>query len=362
MRLLLTADAVGGVWQYGLDLARALGPLGVECVVAVLGPAPDADRRAEAAAAGVQLVETRLPLDWLCDGPEPVLAAGEAVAALARAHAADVVQLNTPALAARARFDAPVVAAAHGCVGTWWRAAHGCAPDLGYAWSERLTGEGLARADLVVAPSAAHAEAVRRHYGLARPPVAVHNGRTPIAGTPDGEPAARALTAGRLWDRVKRTDLLDRVAARVPAPFLAAGPLAGPHGEAVEVRNLVPLGALSAAALGRELARRPVFVSAACFEPFGLAVLEAAQAGCVLVLSDIPTFRELWDGAAAFAADEAGFADAVAALLADPGLRAERGAAAAARAARHTPEATAAAMAGLYARLPARSAVRSRAA
>ena len=40
----------------------------------------------------------------------------------------------------------------------------------------------------------------------------------------------------------------------------------------------------------------------ALYEPFGLAVLEAAQAGCALVLSDIPTFRELWDGAALFVA------------------------------------------------------------
>jgi glycosyltransferase involved in cell wall biosynthesis len=29
-------------------------------------------------------------------------------------------------------------------------------------------------------------------------------------------------------------------------------------------------------------------------------VLEAAAAGCALVLSDIPTFRELWSGAALF--------------------------------------------------------------
>jgi glycosyltransferase involved in cell wall biosynthesis len=36
------------------------------------------------------------------------------------------------------------------------------------------------------------------------------------------------------------------------------------------------------------------------YEPFGLAVLEAAQAGCAVVLSDIPTFRELWDCAAVF--------------------------------------------------------------
>jgi glycosyltransferase involved in cell wall biosynthesis len=50
-----------------------------------------------------------------------------------------------------------------------------------------------------------------------------------------------------------------------------------------------------------------IFVSPARYEPFGLSVLEAAGAGCALVLSDIPTFRELWDGAAIFvSADDAG--------------------------------------------------------
>ena len=99
-------------------------------------------------------------------------------------------------------------------------------------------------------------------------------------------------------------------------------------------------------------AARPVFVSAALYEPFGLAVLEAAAAGCALVLSDIPTFRELWDGAALFVApDEAAIADAIAALVADPARRAALGEAARARAARYTPDATAAAMAALHARL-----------
>ena len=48
------------------------------------------------------------------------------------------------------------------------------------------------------------------------------------------------------------------------------------------------------------LPTRPIFVSVSRYEPFGLAVLEAAHAGCALVLSDIPTFRELWQGAASF--------------------------------------------------------------
>jgi glycosyltransferase involved in cell wall biosynthesis len=102
--------------------------------------------------------------------------------------------------------------------------------------------------------------------------------------------------------------------------------------------------------LAAHLAARPVFVSAAIFEPFGLAVLEAAQAGCPLVLSDIPSFRELWDGAATFVTpgDEDGFVDAITRLLDQSDLRAERGRAAVARAARYTPAATATAMCGLF--------------
>ena len=49
------------------------------------------------------------------------------------------------------------------------------------------------------------------------------------------------------------------------------------------------------------MARAAIFVSSSVYEPFGLAVLEAAGSGAALVLSDIPTFRELWDEAALFA-------------------------------------------------------------
>jgi glycosyltransferase involved in cell wall biosynthesis len=66
-------------------------------------------------------------------------------------------------------------------------------------------------------------------------------------------------------------------------------------------------------------------VSAALYEPFGLAILEAAQAGCALVLSDLDSFRELWTDAALFAPanDEEAFAAAIGRLLSDPDLRAD---------------------------------------
>jgi glycosyltransferase involved in cell wall biosynthesis len=52
-------------------------------------------------------------------------------------------------------------------------------------------------------------------------------------------------------------------------------------------------------------------------------VLEAAMAGCALVLSDIPTFRELWNGAALFVdpTDSGSLRGALAQLCADRGKR-----------------------------------------
>jgi glycosyltransferase involved in cell wall biosynthesis len=79
-------------------------------------------------------------------------------------------------------------------------------------------------------------------------------------------------------------------------------------------------------------------------------VLEAAQAGCPLVLSDIPTFRELWDGAAIFVApnDDAAIAAALEGLLRDPEERARAGAAARERAGRYTVAAMTAGVLGVY--------------
>ena len=355
LRIVMTADAVGGVWQYATDLAAALCARGDEVTLALLGPAPDADqRRLAQGVAGLHLVETGRPLDWLAAGPQAVEEAAQGVADLADRVGADVIHCNTPALAGAADFAAPVVAVAHGCVASWWQATRGGPLAPSFAWHREMTLRGLMAADVTVAPSAAFAAHVQRTYALCAPPLAVHNGRRSLPTAVAGEaPVDAALSVGRLWDEAKNIAVLDRAAGLTHAPLLAAGATSGPHGESVSPEHLRMLGTLNEAELARVLARRPVFVSAARFEPFGLAVLEAAMAGCALVLSDIATFRELWDGAALFVApgDAAGFARAIDSLVAAPDRRREMGAAAASRATRYTPEACAAAMGRIYHRL-----------
>ena len=264
---------------------------------------------------------------------------------------ADVIQLNSPTLAAQTRFSVPVIAVAHGCVATWWQAARGSAPDAGYAWHTELMRRGLTAAAVAIAPSAAFAATLQRTYALAAPPLVVHNGRAPLPLPADVLPRDGVFTAGRLWDEVKSTALLDQVAAIIDVPFRAAGPAQGPGGEQVAMAHLQQLGTLDEAALAAELASGPIFVSAATFEPFGLSVLEAAAAGCPLVLSGIDTFRELWTGAALFVPEQTpeAYAAAIGRLRADPALRAHLGEAARLRAARYTPAAMADAMAAIYA-------------
>ena len=46
--------------------------------------------------------------------------------------------------------------------------------------------------------------------------------------------------------------------------------------------------------------RASIYALPARYEPFSLSALEVAMAGCTLVLGDIPSLRETWDGAAAF--------------------------------------------------------------
>lgn len=349
VRLLIATDAVGGIWQYSVDLARGLAPLGVETMIALLGPPPTDAQRSAASTDGVQLIETGLPLDWLAEESGTIHRAGEVVARLAKQCSADIVQLNIPALAASARFDQPVVAVQHRCVATWWEAVHGTELPADFAWRMELVRAGLHSADLVVTPTIAFGQEVERVYALPQSPVTVHTGRSRLV-LPRGVPHDFVFTAGRLWDEGKDLRTLDAAASRIGVPVHAAGPLEGPNGSQVMFDNLHSLGNLEEDQIARWLCARPVFVSTALYEPVGLAVLEAAAAGCALILSDIPTFRELWSDVAIFVPprDDKGFTRTISDLVGDDFERAVLGRAARERASLRTPEAMAAQMAFHY--------------
>ena len=355
LRLLLVTDAVGGVWVYSLELARALAAHQVDVTLAVIGPAPSETHREQAT--GLRLIETGLPLDWMPTSPGEMRRAGDALAALARNEGFDLVQTCSAPLLADAQFDQPCIAVQHSCVASWWAAVRGTPLPREFSWRRDLVEAGLNRAAAVIAPSVSFAAETARIYDLCRPVLPVYNGRasvTPI-GIPQGD---FVFTASRLWDEGKNIATLDAAAQLTGIPFEAAGAIAGPNGARGTFGNLKVTGELDGARLATILAARPIYASAAVYEPFGLSVLEAANAGCALILSDIPTFRELWRDAALFVSPRRAeaFATAVDQLTANPDERERLGRAARNRAQGYTPVRMAQKMATIYAGLTGRSA------
>ncbi len=96
--------------------------------------------------------------------------------------------------------------------------------------------------------------------------------------------------------------------------------------------------------------RASIFVSPTRYEPFGLAILEAAGNGCALVLSDLDTLKELWQDAALFfdPEDEAEAEKTVVRLLESPTFLKELSEKAKNRASQYSAERMGAAYHNLY--------------
>ncbi|HLL31831.1 MAG TPA: hypothetical protein VK403_12620, partial [Allosphingosinicella sp.] len=83
IRILITTEAMGGVWQYSLDLARGLARLGHETVIALVGPAAtDEQIRAATRILGLRLIDTGFPLDWRSGDEASFVRAAESSAVL----------------------------------------------------------------------------------------------------------------------------------------------------------------------------------------------------------------------------------------------------------------------------------------
>src|SRR5690242_9948589 len=91
-RVLMTADAVGGVWTYVMELANALAAAGAEVMLATMGPRPTADQRAHAQSIpGLTLEESAFKLEWMDDPWDDVARAGEWLLELEESFRPDVI-------------------------------------------------------------------------------------------------------------------------------------------------------------------------------------------------------------------------------------------------------------------------------
>lgn len=339
-RVLMTADAVGGVWQYALELGRGLCRGGTRVVLAVMGPEPTPDQVAAAATIeGLSLRHRPYRLEWMRGCERDLADAALWLADLEAEFAPDIVHINGYAHATGS-WRAPGVVVCHSCVTTWWRAVHGCAAPADWQAYQERVGQGLRAADLLVAPTRAFLEDLLRTYGVGAASTVIHNGR----GAPFGLQAPKepiVISCGRAWDTAKGIDSLAGIAQHLSWPVYLAGETRSPDGGSLlPTSGIGSLGRLEEDALAQWLARASVFALPARYEPFGLSVLEAALSGCALVLGDIATLKELWDGAALFVDpnDQATLEETLSRLIEDEAFRRAMAVRALRRAQRYRPE------------------------
>jgi glycogen(starch) synthase len=341
MKILMTADAVGGVWSYALDLADALAPHGVAVELATMGRPLDADQRAQLARSAVcDLHESAFALEWEDDPWDDVDRAGRWLLELEERVRPDLVHLNGYAHGSLP-WRTAVVIVAHSDVLSWWEAVTGGPAPAEWERYRLAVEAGLRAATAVCAPTLGMLDAFERHYSFRTERAVVHNGRAWPHPPREKEPFV--LSLGRLWDDAKNVAALERVRGRSPWPVVLAG-------------SGSPLGRLPEAEIASYVSRAAVYAAPARYEPFGIAALEAAHAGCALVLGDIATLREVWGDSALFVPpdDDDALLAALRLVARDDELRRELAHRAHRRAQRYTPERMAAGYLQLYERARSR--------
>jgi glycogen(starch) synthase len=298
-RVLMTADAIGGIWTYALELAQELSQRGVQVALATLGRPLSADQQRDAAAVpALTLHESSFRLEWMQDPWDDVEQSGTWLLSLADRLRPDLVHLNG-FVHAVLPWKCPCLVAAHSCVLSWWQAVRKEALPAGFRTYRERVGAGLAAAGLVAAPSAAMLQSIAACY---HPPAngrVIHNGRSRGLLRP-GKKADFILSVGRLWDEAKNIGAVAEAARLLPWPVYIAGEERNPDGSSSRFDHVRHLGYLPPHKLVPWFASASIYAHPARYEPFGLTVLEAAMSRCALVLGEIPSLRELWQDAALF--------------------------------------------------------------
>jgi len=294
----MTADTVGGVWSYAINLCAALSPYGIKVHLLTLGKLPDLQQRRQVAALqNVTLHESGFKLEWMENPWKDVFLAREWIHSVYEAVQPDLIHFNNYVFP-HAAWNCPVVTVFHSCVLSWWQSVrHESAPSDWNCYRD-LVQSAIAGSNAVIFPTQAMLQQAMSVYGRIKNSYVLYNGNEPDRRESVKQPFI--LTAGRLWDEAKNCRLLVEIADDLEWEIVMAGALAQSQSQMKLPRNVSCPGSLSPDKMKEAMASAAIFAMPAKYEPFGLAVLEAAASGCALALGDIPTLREIWGDAALY--------------------------------------------------------------
>jgi glycosyltransferase involved in cell wall biosynthesis len=328
MRVLVTADTLGGVWTYTRELVTGLSQRGVEVTLVSFGEIPtSAQSEWLDGLKNVDYRATAFKLEWMQDSADDLKASSEFLVDVIAETRPDLLHFSQYCYGAL-KVDAPKIVVAHSDVVSWWVSVHGEEP-RDYEWIRTyrdVVTKGLHGADRVVAPSRWMLEAADRYYGEPRHGLVIYNGRNPGLLNPYISKEDLVVAVGRVWDKAKQVSLL--VQAKQNVPVWIAGdeqhPDPGFRGERqLRARGVRFCGRQTEAQLRQLFSRASIYAATSQYEPFGLAPLEAALSRCAIVANDIPSFRELWGESVCYFRhnDAADLAQKIEQLQSDPELR-----------------------------------------
>jgi glycogen synthase len=296
-RILMTTDTVGGVWNYSIELAAQLQNHHIEIALATMGdPLNDHQKKQVSLLRNVTLFESDFKLEWMEDPWNDLELAREWLVKLQRLWQPQLVHLNQFAFSSL-DWQAPAVVVAHSCVLSWWQAIHeSSAPESWNAYRD-LVQTGLNSASAIVTPSEWMRKEIQRIYGCNGEVNVIRNGRS-SKDFRKGPKHPMILSVGRLWDPAKNISLIAEIADSIQWPIYVAGQLNGAN--TFNKTNMKYFGVVGADLLQELFASASIYCLPARYEPFGLSILEAALSRSALVLGDIPSLRELWNGVALF--------------------------------------------------------------
>ncbi len=307
MRVLLTADTVGGVWTYARELATGLARRGVQVILVSFGHMPEP--RQMAWTEGLRNLDfrpTAFRLEWMQDSAEDIAASSDYLLSIIRETNPDILHLSQFCYGAL-NVDLPKIVVAHSDVVSWWVAVHGDEPPASkwIRWYRDTVQQGLRGATSVVAPSRWMLAQIERHYGQQKRSGVIYNGRNPQFFNAHGEKENLVLTVGRLWDAAKQVSLLTECDCGLPV--IIAGSTEHPDeayraesGQILCQGTLELKGNQTPEQVQSLLSRASIYAATSRYEPFGLALVEAAFSRCAIVANDIPSFRELWGETACY--------------------------------------------------------------
>ena len=309
MHILITTDTVTPQWVYTRELVTGLAVRGVQVTLVSFGEIPLPEQVSWLGfLQGVTYIPTAFSVEWMQEAEAQFPESSAFLAGLVRELRPDVLHLGQFCFGDLG-MDVPRVILAHGDPGTRALALPPRARLSGsMRWYLERAKQGAAAADAVVATTDWMLHAVEECHAAPRRSIVVGPGRNAMFYNSRAEKEDLVLSVGRLRDAAQQLGLLTAVAQPLPVCIVDHGAMTPVRKNPIRTDVRTNIGRAAVAIRGPQsegqlrslYSRASIYAATSCYEPLGLAGVEAALSRCAIVANDVPSLREMWGEAAVY--------------------------------------------------------------